>query len=366
MLFSFDESKLPKVANPEHAERTIERWVANAPNTNFSKAVVDSSANLKLFRAIAGNSPFLAQCLQRDAAFTSTLLQRGPNDIFDEIIASLRALMDTKFDSVKLMATLREAKRNAALTIAVGDISGVWDVDKVMDALSTFADESISTATRYVLRHHANAGRIPDLNKEDPEKEELIKFESEIAELFNLGKIRAPIHLYHGNEEQIINIFKKIKKNDWVFCSWRSHYQCLLKGVPKKNIKEEILSGRSISLCFPKYNIYSSAMVGGSIPIAVGTAMSLKRKNSENKVFCFMGEMTSETGIAHECVKYSRNFKLPIHFIVEDNEKSVCTDTRKAWNQKKLSYEGSNDEYVTYYHYKLKYPHAGAGKRVQF
>ena len=79
-----------------------------------------------------------------------------------------------------------------------------------------------------------------------------------------------------------------------------------------------------------------------------------------------MGEMTSETGIAHECVKYSRNFNLPIHFVVEDNEKSVCTDTRKAWNQKKLSYEGVNDKYVTYYHYKLKYPHAGAGKRVQF
>ena len=198
------------------------------------------------------------------------------------------------------------------------------------------------------------------------EKEELIKFESEIAELFNLGKIRAPIHLYHGNEEQIINIFKKIKKNDWVFCSWRSHYQCLLKGVPKKNIKEEILSGRSISLCFPKYNIYSSAMVGGSIPIAVGTAMSLKRKNSKNKVYCFMGEMTSETGIAHECVKYSRNFKLPIHFIVEDNGKSVCTNTRKTWSQKRLTYEKGADKYVTYYKYKLKYPHAGAGKRVQF
>ncbi len=34
--------------------------------------------------------------------------------------------------------------------------------------------------------------------------------------------------------------------------------------------------------------------------------------------------------------------------------------------KKKLSYEGSKDDYVTYYHYKLKYPHAGAGKRVQF
>ena len=198
------------------------------------------------------------------------------------------------------------------------------------------------------------------------QKEELIKFEEEIAEIFNSGKIKAPVHLYHGNEEQIINIFKNIQKDDWVFCSWRSHYQCLLKGVPKKEIKNEILAGRSISLCFPKYNIYSSAMVGGSLPIAVGTAMSLKRKNSKNKVYCFMGEMTSETGIAHECVKYSRNFKLPIHFIVEDNRKSVCTDTRKTWSQNKLTYEKSTSKYITYYKYNLKYPHAGAGKRVQF
>ena len=197
-------------------------------------------------------------------------------------------------------------------------------------------------------------------------KDQLIKFEDEIAELFNSGKIKAPIHLYHGNEDEIINIFKKIKKEDWVFCSWRSHYQCLLKGVPKDKIKEEILKGKSISLCFPEYNIYSSAMVGGSLPIAVGLAMSLKRNNSKNKVFCFMGDMTSETGIAYECIKYSRNFKLPIHFIIEDNEKSVCTDTRKTWNTKKLTYEGQSDEYVTFYSYKLKYPHAGAGKRVQF
>ena len=197
-------------------------------------------------------------------------------------------------------------------------------------------------------------------------KQKLIKFEDEIAQLFNAGKIHAPVHLYHGNEDKIINIFKKIKKEDWVFCSWRSHYQCLLKGVPEKQIKDEILACRSISLCFPKYKIYSSAMVGGSIPIAVGTALSIKRNKSKNRVYCFMGEMTSETGIAHECIKYSRNFKLPIHFVIEDNEKSVCTDTRKAWNQKKLSYEGLSDKFVTYYHYKLKYPHAGAGKRVQF
>ena len=190
-------------------------------------------------------------------------------------------------------------------------------------------------------------------------KRDLILFEEEIATLFNSGKIRAPVHLYKGNEEKIINVFKNIrkniKKNDWVFCSWRSHYQCLLKGVPAKEVKEEILAGRSISLCFPKYKIFSSALVGGALPIAVGMALSIKLKNEQDtKVYCFIGEMTAETGIAHECIKYSRNFKLPIHFIVEDNEKSVCTDTRKTWNQKKLTYENISDEYVTYYHYKSK------------
>jgi len=197
-------------------------------------------------------------------------------------------------------------------------------------------------------------------------KKKLIKFEEEIANLFNQAKIKAPVHLYHGNENKIIKIFKKIKKRDWIFCSWRSHYQCLLKGVPPNKIKKEILEGKSISLCFPNYKIYSSAIVGGVLPIAVGMAISLKRKKLKDKVYCFMGEMTSETGIAHESIKYSRNKKLPIHFIVEDNGKSVCTNTRKAWSQKKLTYEKLSDKYVTYYKYKLKYPHAGVGKRVQF
>ena len=197
-------------------------------------------------------------------------------------------------------------------------------------------------------------------------EKDLINFEDNIAELFNEAKIKAPIHLYSGNEKFLINFFKKIKKNDWLFCSWRSHYQCLLKGVPPKKIENEIINGKSISLCFLDYKIYSSAIVGGSLPIALGLALSLKRKKSKNKVYCFIGDMTSETGIAHECIKYSRNKNLPIHFIVEDNRKSVCTDTRKAWSKKKLTYENVSDKFVTYYKYKLKYPHAGAGQRVEF
>jgi pyruvate dehydrogenase E1 component alpha subunit len=197
-------------------------------------------------------------------------------------------------------------------------------------------------------------------------KEELINFENKIAEQFNLGKIRAPVHLYYGNEEEMINVFKNIRKEDWIFCSWRSHYQCLLKGVPAAEIEKEIMEGRSISLCFPKYKVYSSAIVGGILPIAIGTALSIKRSGEDSKVYCFMGDMTSETGIAHESIKYAIQHKLPIKFIIEDNTKSVCTDTREVWNNSRLIYEGFDNDMIYYYKYETKYPHAGAGVRVQF
>src|SRR5882762_1527523 len=100
--------------------------------------------------------------------------------------------------------------------------------------------------------------------------QDLAAFEKQIADLFNAAAIRAPVHLYDGNEAQIIEVFRDIQSEDWVMCSWRSHYQCLLKGVPPEEVKAEILAGRSISLCFPKYRIVSSAIVTGVLPMAVG------------------------------------------------------------------------------------------------
>jgi len=200
-------------------------------------------------------------------------------------------------------------------------------------------------------------------------EKDLIEFEDEIANCFNNAMIKAPVHLYNGNEKEIIEVFRKhnIGKEDWVLCSWRSHYQCLLKGVPASELREAILRGKSISLSFSEHRILCSGIVTGQLSVSLGVALDIKRKGGTNKVYCFMGEMTSETGAAHEVIKYARNHKLPIHFIIEDNGKSVCTDTRATWGTDKLTYEDVNDEYITYYKYKLdKYPHAGAGLRVQF
>ena len=197
-------------------------------------------------------------------------------------------------------------------------------------------------------------------------KSDLISFEERVAKAFNQAQIKAPVHLYSNNEKMMIKSFEVIKKEDWVLCSWRSHYQCLLKGVPQDKLFESIIGGNSISLCFPEYNIFSSAIVGGHISIAVGIALANKRNKSNKIVHCFLGDMTAETGITHEAIKYSINYDLPIRFIIEDNGLSVCTDTRRAWGVQKLSYEYIKSNKIFKYKYKNKYPHAGAGIRVQF
>lgn len=212
-------------------------------------------------------------------------------------------------------------------------------------------------------------------------KEDLIKFEEDIAECFNNKMIRAPIHLYHGCEEQFLEIFKDIKKEDWVFSDWRSHYQALLKGVEPKRLKQDILNGRSMSLTYKDINMYASAIVTGQLSPALGVAMDIKRKGGTEKVWCFLGDMTSTSGAFHECYSYATNHSLPITFIVEDNDLSVVTETRKTWNTDNLSYEPLDldgdlhlDEgkvfkgkHLWWFKYKrTKYEHAGSGLRIQF
>jgi len=192
---------------------------------------------------------------------------------------------------------------------------------------------------------------------------DLVAFEDDIAACFNAKMIKAPVHLYSGNEEQMIDIFKDVKDEDWVMCTWRSHYQCLLKGVPPEELKQAILDGKSITLSFEKYKILSSAIVAGILPIAVGTAMGLKLSGKPGMVHVFVGDMTAETGTFHETYKYAHAHDLPIRFIIEDNNISVCTPTQKVWNP-----EGRviTDSRIVRYSYKSKYPHAGAGARIQF
>lgn len=200
-------------------------------------------------------------------------------------------------------------------------------------------------------------------------KDEIVAFEKEIAEIFATGIIRAPVHLRAGREEALIAIFQEhhIGDDDYVFGFWDSHELALLKGVPRQDLKQAILEGKSISLCFPKHKILCSGIVGSLMGTAVGVAWVLKTQKQQGRVFLFCGDMSSETGIFHEAVKYAYNFDLPVTFIVCDNGLSVMTDTRAVWGCPEPWFKGTKYESkIIYFEYTNGYPHSGLGKLIKF
>ena len=192
-------------------------------------------------------------------------------------------------------------------------------------------------------------------------EQDLIDFEDLIVKHWENAKIRGPVHLSNGNEQPLIEIFKRIKTTDWVFSTWRSHYHALLKGLDSKWLENEILAGKSITICKTDEQFYSSAIVGGTLSIALGVAQGIKKNNGSEKVWCFIGDMSFESGIFYEVHKYARNFDLPLYFIVEDNGVSTYTPTDATWNLKR---DIPSD--VIHYTYKSKFPHYGTGKWVAF
>lgn len=200
--------------------------------------------------------------------------------------------------------------------------------------------------------------------------EDLRVFEAEVQQRFMNAEIRGPVHLSCGNEELLIEIFKEVHPEDWVFSTWRNHYHALLHGVSKEWLMKEILAGNSIHINNPDHHFYTSAIVGGIIPIATGVAAALKKQNSERKVWCFIGDMTAETGIFHEAIKYATNFELPITFVVEENGLSTNTPTIAAWGYEAAEsitgVEKINRFVYRYAYTREKYPHVGVGQLVHF
>jgi pyruvate dehydrogenase E1 component alpha subunit len=192
--------------------------------------------------------------------------------------------------------------------------------------------------------------------------DELISFEDDIVKHWERGEIKGPVHLSNGNENELLEISKRMNDSDWVFSTWRSHYHALVKGVSPVWLKQEILDGRSITIVSEKDKFYASAIVSSIIPIAVGAAMGIKNSGGSEKVWCFIGDMAFETGQFYEMHKYATNLDLPIIFVVEDNGVSTNTPTIETWGGIKKDIPSN----VIWYSYKNKWPHYGTGKWIMF
>jgi pyruvate dehydrogenase E1 component alpha subunit len=209
--------------------------------------------------------------------------------------------------------------------------------------------------------------------------EDLRSFESEVIKEYEGTNIRGPVHLSYGNEEPLIDIFQYIDDSDWIFSTWRNHYHALLHGIDKNWLMNEVLSGRSINISNGERKFHTSAIVGGIIPIATGTAMGIKRKGANERVWCFIGDMAYSLGAFYESYRYAKLNNLPITFIVEDNGKSTNSPTLKCWNPNHAEDDlyvhpevkdnevfKIDEKHLWYYKYTRKYQHVGIGKWIYF
>ena len=186
-------------------------------------------------------------------------------------------------------------------------------------------------------------------------KQGLIEFENEIISLYKDCKLPFLFHLSGGNEDQLIKIFKDIKDGDYVISNHRNHYHALLAGIPPEELKQKIIDGRSMFIYDRKRNFFTSAIIGGTPAIAAGIALALKRKGSSQKVWCFVGDGPEDSGHLFEAARYVSGFELPCKFIVEDNNRSVCTPKNERWG---MASHPIMPSCVMRYEYNITYPHA--------
>lgn len=200
-------------------------------------------------------------------------------------------------------------------------------------------------------------------NLSDEEKEiKLIEFEKGIVELWEDAKIPYPIHFSGGNEKQLIKIFSEIKKGDYVFSTHRGHYHYLLKGGDTEKLKEFILRGDSMHIFDKELKFLTSAIVAGTPSIAAGVAYALKKKNSENKVWCFIGDGAEDEGHFYEAVRFVDGWDLPCVFIIEDNDRSVETPKKERYGKSEIVWPSCVRRYI----YNPTYPHVATKNWVDF
>jgi hypothetical protein len=187
-------------------------------------------------------------------------------------------------------------------------------------------------------------------------KQELIDFENKIGDLYLDNKLPFLFHLSGGNEEQLIDIFKDIKEGDYVISNHRSHYHALLHGIPPETVEQHILEGRSMFIYDRDRNFFCSAIIGATPAIAAGIAWALKRKGSKQRVWCFIGDGTEDSGHTYEAVRYVDGWDLPCTFVIENNDRSVETTNSERWGTAG-DYKWTSPNVLKYY-YDITYPHA--------
>ena len=150
----------PRPADPGAAQRLTERF---AELGRTEARLAKRPAVAALLACLGGNSPYLADLAIRESATLRRLAATGPDAVVSRALAEL-ADTPPAAPRKRIMAAMREAKRQVALATAIADIGGIWRLERITGALSDLAEATLRLATTHLLRAAWAEGalRIPD------------------------------------------------------------------------------------------------------------------------------------------------------------------------------------------------------------
>jgi pyruvate dehydrogenase E1 component subunit alpha len=171
-------------------------------------------------------------------------------------------------------------------------------------------------------------------------------FEDRCAELYSAGKIRGFLHLYNGEEAVAVGVMQSVLAGDAIAGTYREHGHAIAHGISMRTLMAELLGkqagccrgrGGSMHIFDAATRFYGgNAIVGGSLPLAIGLGLAEKLKESTAIAVCFFGEGAVAEGEFHESMNLASLWSLPVLFVCENNYYAMGTALDRSEGQTNL------------------------------
>lgn len=174
------------------------------------------------------------------------------------------------------------------------------------------------------------------------------RIEERIAERYAAEQeMRCPMHLCIGQEAIAVGVCSALRTDDLVFSNHRAHGHYLAKGGDLPAMIAE-LYGRSTGCCGGRGGsmhlidldvgfMGATPIVGGTVPLAVGSAWATQLKGKDQVSVIFLGDGCMEEGVVHESLNFAALHRLPVLFVCEDNDFSVYTKRKDRQPKRPLA-----------------------------
>ena len=163
-------------------------------------------------------------------------------------------------------------------------------------------------------------------------------FETRVAELYRDGEIPGFVHTSLGQEAVAAGVGEALAEGDYVATTHRGHGHCLARGMEVDGMMAELFArgagvchgkGGSMHIADPSRGVLgANAIVGASLPLAVGAGLSSKRLGQGRVAVAFFGEGAVNQGAFHEAVNLAAIWDLPVLLVCENNLYAEFSDSR--------------------------------------